>query len=89
MSDTKHTPGPWIADTLMIFPDNGDAITHAIAEIKCRNVDDREPYANAHLIAAAPDMLEALEYALNQAGLSPDSPTYKKIDLAIKLAKGQ
>lgn len=69
---TPHTPGPWstdaelahesvldykgklVADCCILFPDGG------------RTPD--ENYANARLIAAAPDLLAALEEVLSTAG---------------------
>lgn len=40
------------------------------------------------IAAAAPDLLEACKYALKQAGLSVDGPTYKKLLAAITAAEG-
>lgn len=70
MSD-KHTPGPWgveqTGDTNWIGPLRGNG---KVAEIVCST--DREGLkrsalerndANAHLIAAAPDMLDTLRAA--------------------------
>jgi hypothetical protein len=59
---TKHTPGPWTLDVQRDGAEGGtwinieaDAILGLVAEaIGCR--------ADAHLIAAAPDLLEALRY---------------------------
>lgn len=72
MAETKHTPGEWTikgpSRGLRDFDDGGDyAIVvdgnQIIAEVIRRT--DTETYqpafANAHLIAAAPTMLEALE----------------------------
>jgi len=61
----KHTPGPWIIDPaedlpLAVIQDvpNG----YGIAEIYRANINNiATAKANAALIAAAPDMLEALE----------------------------
>lgn len=59
---SKHTPGPWKAT---FFEHGAFQIENAntgeiIAE--CERCDDRreEQYANAHVVAAAPDLLEAL-----------------------------
>ena len=53
---SKHTPGPWMKD------DDGDRVVDLayfiVAEVD--GVDEAEVEANARLIAAAPDMLEAL-----------------------------
>jgi hypothetical protein len=69
--ETKHTPGPWH------YQFNGFAITigdestrhnylehdYTVAKIGGNSMQDE---ANARLIAAAPDLLEACEEALGQ-----------------------
>ena len=68
MSDTKFTPGPWRYDRTNGSPTTGE---HMIAGAKpgylaeVRDCGSGDVRANAHLIAAAPDMAEALEKALN------------------------
>ena len=66
----KHTPGPWIVDNPMeasefehgIFKDNGAiAYIAPVLEMNDMGISFEEWDANANLIAAAPDMLEALE----------------------------
>lgn len=63
MSENKHTPGPWK------YQENSDVYTHIV-----RHGDDRflcnlgqdtsgRAEADARLIAAAPEMLEALKRA--------------------------
>jgi hypothetical protein len=71
MSDLKHTPGPWIADRYDVRQ-SGSTGSRMVAAIcytgphhtpaseypkSCRLQDE----ANARLIAAAPELLEALE----------------------------
>ncbi len=62
----KHTPGPWD------FPKEQSAIRYTVNDMHNRHVamvscycakqgDEVENLANAQLIAAAPDMLEALK----------------------------
>lgn len=63
MSTPKHTPGPWTVEDrterLAIFPTVGDA---EIASITWEDDEDEDvALADAHLIAAAPDLLEALK----------------------------
>ena len=64
---TKHTPGPWMVEkgTLdVIAKKHYDGMEINIRDIE---TNDRETIqANAALIAAAPDMLEALELVLRQ-----------------------
>jgi hypothetical protein len=67
MSKPKHTPGPWQADGFDVRQPAGRYVAYAGPHhtpsgeypASCAN-EDR---ANALLIAAAPDMLEALEWA--------------------------
>ncbi len=79
----SHTPAPWKIDgahstrVLLI----NDAKGYAIGEI----VDTRNP-ANSKLIAAAPDLLEALLTALPYVEDHEGSNVYKRgaVDRAIK-----
>ena len=54
---SNYTPGPWEADGTLVFmqPSNGEL--GGGFDIR----DCPKPIANARLIAAAPDLLEALE----------------------------
>ena len=64
---SKHTPGPWRTfNGTDIFPDDADKNgTRYIADCGMAgltdNIDYNERMANAKLIAAAPQMLEALK----------------------------
>ena len=72
MSDVKHTAGPWKFKT---DPFTGDCGLHAegtgifaeaFADIRHQGECNKpEALANARLIAAAPDMLEALKHILD------------------------
>lgn len=54
--NTKHTPGEWIAKDGQIYPiETGKTLA-----IIPYYITDDEQQANARLIAAAPDLLEAL-----------------------------
>jgi len=61
MTENKHTPGPWTKDRNIIEDANGNEIARVSYE--------RSGYvqANARLIAAAPDLLEALRYLVREA----------------------
>ena len=70
MIDTKHTPGPWRVfehswcDTSIGAPGTSNAIcrldiNHATEE--SQEADEAQMAANARLIAAAPELLEALQ----------------------------
>ena len=57
-----HTPGPWSVETKgsRHFIDGADELT--VAYVDRAGVRERQTYkANAHLIASAPDLLEALK----------------------------
>ncbi len=87
---SKHTLGPWVyePETFTIRTANDDS--YWLASID-GTIEGEEGLANAHLIAAAPDMLEALELALTACLRNEDCETslhVRRIRLAIKKAKG-
>ena len=61
MKEFKGTPGPWNYrdDEPDWVTDSNDNI--AVARVTCYNTDSKAQLANAHLIAAAPELLEALQ----------------------------
>jgi hypothetical protein len=66
---TKHTPGPWVV---------GYTAETATVDAECRMICELENYygdedANAKLIAAAPDLLEALQ-EIERRLVDPDNP---------------
>jgi hypothetical protein len=64
MKTHKHTPGPWHPVTLGASPDHAWAIDSELVEIARLpewTDNQAEAEANARLIAAAPEMLEALQ----------------------------
>ena len=91
MSKTSHTPGPWpikptgdfkrivIGDGLVDGPGG-----YEVAEVYSDDCDRDEAMANAHLIAAAPDLYAALVHA-QQNMPHPD----QMIDEALAKARGQ
>ena len=54
-----HTPGPWTQSK--IIPTAVDDALHFIVECRVIDNDIETAIANARLIAAAPDLLEALK----------------------------
>ena len=60
-----HTPAPWEAQGLSVVHvepmDNGETLTTLVASCHTTAFENGEQNANARLIAAAPDMLAALE----------------------------
>ena len=111
MDKTKHTPGPWyVREDREFYQYHAQPI--CIANYKdedgyddgldvwwiCRLFDswDKEAYANARLIAAAPDLLAACElsaYAEAEAGYGPGTPEQSTLSkeclTAIAKAKGE
>ncbi len=69
---TQYTPGPWAGDTvseytgeMLVRAQNGDTV----ARVCCYGPQSDTPHAqawNARLIAAAPELVEALAWALEQ-----------------------
>lgn len=72
MSDTKWTPGPWVIDPatrpaevctihgLSVEKTDGQGWAYVRGELGYWGADHDEQMANAHLIAAAPELYEAL-----------------------------
>lgn len=86
----KHTKGPWIT---MQSP-SGNHFVRANGNIRIANcatndVDEATEFSNAQLIAAAPEMLEALEYLFNQTTLRISPVKNEEILNLIKKAKGE
>ena len=64
MNTHTHTPGPWHPVTLGASPDHAWAIDselHEVARLPEWPDNQAEAEANARLIAAAPEMLAALQ----------------------------
>jgi len=91
MTKSLHTAAPWqvdFVDTDMVYAANG----LRVATTHCDGQDDEtpwaEPEANASLVAAAPELLEALEdVECNLARCDLDDDTCAKIRAAITKAK--
>ena len=89
---SKHTPGPWAqwADTnIIIRLHSGKPLSEdlRICEVATNTWQDQGRY-NARLIAAAPELLEALKLAQQIIG-HPDDAHSKLIDAAIAKAEGK
>jgi len=96
---SEHTPGPWEIHPQFdsCYRDISAPNHIALARVVWRfEEEDRSPSceANAHLIAAAPDLLEALEcYVekvadLNRYGVMIETSLRKKAEAAIAKARG-
>lgn len=59
MSELKHAPGPWELDGIGVYPVSGHRAHDAICEMSPGQENARYS-ANARLIVAAPEILEAL-----------------------------
>ena len=92
---TQHTPGPWVAyranpltrDVIYINPAATPSTLLEIATVYTTGLDEAE--ANARLIAAAPDLLEACEYIATR--YFPEIPAHAMIMIraAIRKARGK
>jgi hypothetical protein len=83
MNNTLHTPGPWKHD-----PTWG-IIKHGKTEICALHSGN---LANANLIASAPDLLDALDWALRQIedDLDPDhQAAFDAAFATLRKAKGE
>lgn len=89
----KHTPGPWFADTgsdgsIGIQPQIGFMVASVAM------TPPHRAQANAALIAAAPDMLEALNWALTRFAdhaqyCDEDAACIEAVRAAIEKAEGR
>ena len=102
MSEAKHTPGPWHLEEMGYnsssyyirgSSESGDRLTigkGAVAHIPRSTVNPME--ANARLIAAAPELLEALAEIVSAAdgrGWDQLDPSFSKARSAIAKATGR
>lgn len=87
MSDSKHTPGPWIVDG----PTDNQIVWSGPETRICflahhNGRDDERDVANGNLIAAAPDLLAALKLAKDHSELEDE--VLDIVDFAIAKAEG-
>jgi len=94
----KHTPGPWIqCDTNRIYGPSYAATVWGpkgpgyglIADCRHCGLTTDDRVANAKLIAAAPELLEALEEMVKHCNLFPEAEYRKNAIAAITKAKGE
>jgi hypothetical protein len=84
---SKHTPGPWRYEEFgpnVIIKATKNPMLSVVHSLYHESREQME--ANACLIAAAPELLEALEIALDCAG---DAWWAEKAEAAIAKAKGE
>ena len=96
MTAAQHTPGPWRIDRQEISasiygPDNELVVAGEFDGWGCPFGCRDEGLSNARLIAAAPELLEALEFAYghNLYLLGAEHPIVIKVSAAITKARGQ
>ena len=91
-----HTKGPWEVNPQ--YPASIRAGGAQVASVSIKNgvhpnnPPQDEAYANARLIAAAPEMLEALEYikgAIHTYGNNDFALALHKADTALRKVKGE
>jgi len=95
--ETKHTPGPWyVYQDLKDFNVSKDIKDMSWDICQLANWSAEENEANAHLIAAAPDLLEALIETKNALigilkfnGLNFDTAEIDRAEKAINKALNQ
>ena len=101
MNTTKHTPGPWVvqhegSQTIIVSRTAQESDSGGPTVSYIYNHESRQSKANARLISAAPELLEALQLALATLNRvhPPTSPfdstqgTRDVINAAITKAKG-
>jgi len=99
---SKHTPGPWVfsaIDSTEGFLVVEKARPKSLVATVCKRngcgwtCPHEEPWANARLIAAAPDLLEAaktlMEYWDNGTPVRPGCEDIETLRAAIAKAEGQ
>ena len=89
---SEHTPGPWrVGGVEDLRHGRGRQIAADDAKIcVVYGVRDPDVKANANLIAAAPEMLEALRSAMQCLDdFVGDGPTYRMVEAAIAKAEGK
>lgn len=91
MEQTKHTPGPWLVGQTITAP-HPDRFPGSHERITVAQRVNRP--ADARLIAAAPDMLDALQSLVDMAAtfsteLHKDHPDVLAARAAIAKARGQ
>ena len=89
MTTTKHTPGPWYYTGEYVNTATGDNICRIQGRITLR---DGAADANAALIAAAPELLSALQALFRQTvtlRLPPDKNCLQMVAAAIDKAEGR
>lgn len=92
---SKHTPGPWSVEGDKSILMRGQIVGQAFAPI---GASEKQVKANAHLIAAAPELLEAAALLAHSGVVGPEadndgivlsSKAFKQLQAAIAKAEGR
>lgn len=77
MTQAKHTPGPWVVRTIdqslaTVETANGEFIITNAGQLRADDwkTEHAERKANAALMAAAPELLEALQMLLKESSVA-------------------
>ena len=96
MGDDNHTPGPWYVDSFLGSDsyEDPDMPFVEIGDVKWSPNRTSVPaalqqYTDAYLIAAAPDLLKALEDLIQSSVTSASVPKMNQAKRAIAKAKGE
>lgn len=92
----NHTPGPWSLERVPIQSRGGSNTCYKIGPFQCciyddwrprdKGISEEENKANALLLAAAPELLEACELASRSVPHHPDSKLIRMLSAAIRKA---
>ena len=93
---TEHTKGPWELDESLrgnsftaISGDDWIELATVVTRMNMKDEDSPEGMANARLISAAPDLLAALEWAVETADTEQyEADWYAAARVAIAKARG-
>ncbi len=87
----KHTPAPWNLGTETLIVRSANRENHIADCGISYSLSDNEMKANAVLIAAAPELLEALEAMMKfaESGTYDDDDPLELASVAIAKAKGE
>ena len=92
MNAPKHTPGPWRVDRQNTGPLASEWIIAGERPRYLAEVGDCGSgcaAANANLIAAAPELLEALEMVMRRGRIDDSEEAMNQVAAAITKAKGE
>jgi hypothetical protein len=90
-----HTPGPWAVNPMCAWIDcaqldvDGDPTPLAKLAWPTKYRSEEETWANARLIAAAPDLLAALGFMVNVARATPGFSAMARQDAERVIAKAK